>query len=266
MIINGNIIKEVLMEEMVAISLDVPKRVCFVQFGNDVPSQKFVQIKMKAAQQLGITADYVASDVVTTDQAVAILQEAIAKEYDGIVVQLPLPHGMDSNVIINTIPVAMDIDVLTTAGLAAFQQGRSERMSPVAAAVETILKLHKISPIDKNVVIRGKGTLVGMPVMMLFDRSDIAYSAIDKDTPQSEQEAVLKNADIIISGIGVPHSLTPDMIKEGVVLIDAGTSEQSGKLAGDIDPACANKASLYTPVPGGVGPITVACLFKNLFL
>jgi methylenetetrahydrofolate dehydrogenase (NADP+)/methenyltetrahydrofolate cyclohydrolase len=266
MIINGTIIKEVLVEEMLPLAQAEKKRVCFVQFGDNPASTKFVAMKMKLAAQLSIEAEHVRSSAQTTDEAIAVLQEAVKKHYDGIVIQLPLPEGMDNEIVINAIPVGMDIDVLTAAGMAAFQQGRTERMPPVAAAAETILKVHNISPIGKHIVIRGKGKLVGEPVMKLFDRMDVAYEAIDIHTPQAEQLALLRNADIIISGVGVPHALTPDMIKEGVVLIDAGTSEQSGKLAGDIDPACAAKASLYTPVPGGVGPITVACLFKNLFL
>jgi methylenetetrahydrofolate dehydrogenase (NADP+)/methenyltetrahydrofolate cyclohydrolase len=266
MIINGNIIKEVLIEELVPLAAAQKKQVCFVQFGNDVAIKKFVSLKMKVAEQLAITADYVVSEVETTSEAVLVLQDVIAKNYDGIVLQLPTPVGIESETLINTIPLAMDIDVLGASAIEAFRQGRSNRLPPVAAAVETILKVHAISPINKNIVIRGKGKLVGEPVMMLFDQSHIPYSAIDANTPVEEQQHALQHADIIISGTGVPHSLTPDMIKDGVILLDAGTSEQLGKLAGDIDPACSAKASLYTPVPGGVGPVTVACLFKNLFL
>ncbi len=265
MIINGSIIKEVLVEELVPLAQAHPKRVCFIQCGDDAASKKFVQIKMKTAEQLGIVADYIVSDAQTTDDALKVLQDAIDKKYDGIVVQLPLPKTIDTDTLVNTIPVELDIDVLSTSAQEAFQQGRSQMMPPVAAAVQTILTLHKVSLQHKSIVIRGKGKLVGQPIMMLFDQHDIPYTAIDITTPLHEQLSLLQQADIIISGIGVPHSLTPDMVKDGVVLIDAGTSEVTGKMQGDIDPACATKASLYTPVPGGVGPITVACLFKNLF-
>ncbi len=266
MIINGAIIKEVLLEEIAAVHDPSSKRVCFVQFGNDASSTAFVSIKMKAAAQLGIAADRVHSDAQDTATAAAVLQDAVAQGYDGIVVQLPVPPGIDAQAILNAVPPAMDIDVLGDAAIDAYKKGQSTRLPPVAAAVEAILKLHHVSPVGKRVVIRGKGMLVGQPVMMLFDQADISYDAIDSSMPMDEQLALLQAADIIVSGIGMPHSLTPDMVKEGAVLIDAGTSEQSGKLAGDIDPACAAKASLYTPVPGGVGPITVACLFRNLFL
>jgi methylenetetrahydrofolate dehydrogenase (NADP+)/methenyltetrahydrofolate cyclohydrolase len=266
MIVNGSIIKEALLEEMNPLAQEKKPRVCFVQFGDDAASTKFIGVKMKAAEQLGLVADVVTSGTQTTSEALSVLQEVIEKKYDGIVVQLPLPAGIDSTVVINAIPMEMDMDVLSIAALAAFAHGTSNRMPPVAAAVDVILKLYKVSLADKKIVIRGKGKLVGEPVSMLFDRTQTPYDIIDINTPLAEQQELLQQADIIVSGIGVPHSLTSDMIKEGVILIDAGTSEQNGKLAGDIDPTCASKASLYTPVPGGVGPITVACLFKNLFL
>lgn len=266
MIINGTLIKEVLLEALATEHAGSGKRVCFVQFGDDAASAKFVAMKMKVAEQLGIAAEHVHSAAQATEAAIAVVQEAVAKGYDGIVVQLPIPAGIDAAAVVNAVPVEMDIDVLSDAAIEAYKKGANKKLPPVAAAVESIFKVHQISPVGKKIVIRGKGKLVGEPVMMLFDQAGVAYDAIDIETPEADQLRLLQHADIIISGIGVPHSLTPDMIKDGVVLIDAGTSEQAGKLAGDIDPACAAKASLYTPVPGGVGPITVACLFRNLFL
>ncbi|MES2224468.1 MAG: bifunctional 5,10-methylenetetrahydrofolate dehydrogenase/5,10-methenyltetrahydrofolate cyclohydrolase [Patescibacteria group bacterium] len=266
MIINGSIIKEAVLEELAARPQETQLRVCFVQFGQDAASTKFVGMKMAVAKTLGIYAEHVHSDAANTIDALAVLQEAIDADYDGIVVQLPVPEGIDATTLVNILPVEKDIDVLSTAALMAFATGSSGRMPPVAAAAELILTIYKVSLDNKKIVIRGKGKLVGETVMMLLDSKGVSYIAIDINTPEEEQLALLKEADVIVSGIGVPHSLTPDMVKEGVVLIDAGTSEQTGKLVGDIDPACAEKASLYTPVPGGVGPITVACLFRNLFL
>lgn len=266
MIANGTIIKEAILEELATEVEGKAVRVCFLQYGNDIASSKFVSMKMKTAELLGIQAEHVVSQARTTEEALRVLEEVITDEYDGIVLQLPVPRGLDADVLIEAIPVAMDIDVLSSAALEAFSLGKSMRMPPVAAAVELLLNIYQVQLQGKHIVIRGKGKLVGDPLMRLFDRNGIVYRAIDATTSEEDQLAVLIDADIIISGIGVPYSLTPDMIKEGVILIDAGTSEQGGKLAGDIDPACADKAALYTPVPGGVGPITVACLFRNVFL
>ncbi len=265
MVIDGNIIKEAIIESLKNIPQEKQLRVCFLQFGDDQASKKFVGMKMKVAEQLSVHAEHIVSDVTATPEALAVLEKIIADNHDGIVIQLPLPEGIDATVLINTLPIEMDIDVLSTAALMAFAAG-GERIPPVASAVNVILNLYNVSLKEKKVVVRGRGALVGGPVMMLFDRMNVSYDAIDIHTPMDEQRALLTNADIIISGIGQSHSLTPDMIKDGVILIDAGSSEQSGKLAGDIDPACAVKATLYTPVPGGVGPITVACLFRNLFI
>ncbi len=266
MIVDGNSIKEAVIESLKDQAMQQITRVCFLQYGDDLASKKFVGMKMKVAEQLGVSAVHVQSDAATTEEAIAVLQGIVAEGYDGIVIQLPLPPGIDAGAVMNELPLGMDVDVLSTAALMAFANGDTARMPPVAAAVELVLKLYTITLHDKRIVVRGKGALVGGPVMLLLDRLEVPYVAIDMYTPLPQQLELLAEADIIISGTGTPHAITPDMIKEGVVLIDAGTSEMTGKLVGDIDPQCADKASLYTPVPGGIGPITVACLFNNLFL
>ena len=146
----------------------------------------------------------------------------------------------------------------------AYKNGTSQKIPPVAAAVWEILSFYNVSLADKKVLVIGKGKLVGEPVGEMLSRNGVKYEAIDKDTEEGERLGAIKSADVIISGVGSPHFLKPDMTKEGVVLIDAGTSSDQGRLLGDIDPACAEKAGLVTPVPGGVGPLTTVCLFMNL--
>ncbi len=268
MIIDTPTIKQDLLEEIIASNATLPKkkRVCFVQFGNDASSTKFIEMKVALAKQLHIDADVVKSDVADTVAALAVLADIIEKEYDGIVVQLPLPKGMDTDLVIDSIPTEMDIDMIAEDSKAHYRAADTERTAPVAAAIQEMFWLHKIILIDKKIVVVGQGRLVGEPVMMLLDRQEVPYAVIDINTPDADKFALLKEADIIISGTGAPHSITADMIKDGVVLIDAGTSEQSGKLVGDIDPSAYEKAQWYTPVPGGVGPLTVVCLFRNLFV
>jgi len=117
---------------------------------------------------------------------------------------------------------------------------------------------------NKKVLVIGNGKLVGEPVGIMLSHEGIMFDVVNKSTDEITRNEIIRNADVIISGVGIPHLIKPDMIQPGVILIDAGTSEQSGKLAGDIDPACADVASYITPVPGGVGPITVVALFRNL--
>lgn len=242
------------------------KRVCFVQFGDDPVSTPFVKMKMRLAEEIGVQAVHLQKAIASTAEALAVLGQVVEEGYDGIVVQLPLPAGVDTDLVIDSLPTQYDIDMLSEDAKVQYRNATTMRTAPVAAAVQEILWHHKVILIGKKIVVLGKGRLVGEPIAMLLDRQELPYTWIDIETPPETRLQALQEADIVISGIGVPHSITPDMVKEGVVLIDAGTSEQAGKLAGDIDPDCAEKASLYTPVPGGVGPLTVACLFKNLFL
>lgn len=238
--------------------------VCFVSFLHSPESKSFIRIKTKVAEQLGIKAETVFLDAENTEQAIQKLSEVTAKPYQGIVVQLPLPGSFDSQRVLDAVPLLPDIDVLSTEAKQLYAQGQLVRVPPVAWAVSHILHVNNIDLQQKNIVVLGKGKLVGEPVTAMLDRKKISYKAIDITTDEQEKRQLLLNADVIISGIGMAHYLKPEMIKDGVVLIDAGTSEDFGELKGDIDPACADKASFYTPVPGGVGPLTVVGLYKNL--
>ncbi len=266
MIINGTQLAKHLEQDLKQkLQIQPRKSVAFVLFGNDPASLQFIGIKSRVAERIGIeTKLFHYTEQITTDDALSSIQEIVGQNFDGIVVQLPLPVGMDIEKILNSVPVEKDIDVLSDQAKQSYQDKTLDRVPPVAGAVYEILKSTNILITDKNILIVGNGKLVGEPVGMLLLRENISFSIIDKDTDSNERSEKLKNADIIISGVGVPHMIKPDMVKDGVILIDAGTSESSGKLAGDIDPKCSDKALFMTPVPGGVGPVTVVALFKNL--
>lgn len=235
-----------------------PKRVCFVLFGLDPRSLAFVKMKEKLAKQLGVETVFLQKDVVNTEQAVQTITEAVITGYDGIVVQLPLPKGLDEEVVLSVLPHNLDIDMLIPLSQ------ESKTLPPVARAVSWALDANNIRLGQNNIVILGAGRLVGAPVAKWLTSAGYIVAVVDEQTPEHEKQSLIYSADIIISGIGVPHYIKPDMIKDGVVLIDAGTSESSGKLVGDIDPDCYKKSSFYTPVPGGIGPMTVVALFENL--
>ena len=177
---------------------------------------------------------------------------------------MPLPRQLDTVKVLDSVPTHQDIDMLSSASIKSYQEGGNNMTPPVAAAIKIILENHDIDLRGKDILIVGKGKLVGQPVAQMFDLSNIKYDMVDINTTKESILSKIKSSDIIISGVGVPSIIQLNMIKENVILIDAGTSEQNGKMVGDIDISCVEKSLLFSPTPGGVGPITVVSLFRNL--
>lgn len=188
---------------------------------------------------------------------------AASEHADAIVIQLPVRDDMDMKSICDAIPLLKDADVLSTAARDAFM--RSEEgalLPPVVGAVKAVLEQGGVDPRGRTAVVVGQGFLVGAPVATWLAQQGAEVVVVTEE--QGDLAGVLSRADIIVLGAGSPGLVTPELIPEGVVLIDAGTSELGGKIVGDADPRCAAKCSLFTPVPGGIGPIAVACLFQNV--
>lgn len=269
----------------------VPKKLCFVQFGNEPASTSFISIKQRTATTLGIDTDIIHhTEDVSTEEAIAIITKlATHDSCHGIVLQLPLPEKLraDTQKIIAAIPARLDSDAL---------RHDSTQIAPVARAVQEIFSYYNVSLEDKHIVVLGDGILVGHPVYVMLKKILAGTSStLEQYTLESDagiQAQGIMQADIIITGTGNAHSITKDMIKEGAVVIDAGTSEQiaennmqshktkdaeatpesmiesateTKKIVGDCHPNCAEKASLFSTTPGGIGPITVACLFAGLW-
>lgn len=224
--------------------------------------QKFVEIKARVAEEVGVTFEVIASPHRETTEDFAHHLLTAARTHDGLLVQLPLAASLDADTIRRILPITHDVDVY---GMTAFQQFKEKHLPilpPVVAATSEILYRNHLTPAGKHVVIVGDGQLVGKPASIWATHMGANVTTVTRETHDIATHT--RSADIIILGAGSPGLLKPDMITEGVVIIDAGTSESEGKLAGDADPACADKASLMTPVPGGVGPIAVAKVFENL--
>lgn len=181
---------------------------------------------------------------------------------DAAIVQLPLPESFDTKSILDAIPVSRDADVLSSSAYEAFARGdEGALLPPVVCAVKEILARAEINPRGKRAVVVGQGRLVGEPAAAWLRNEGAHVSVI---TRESGDLALLKDAEIIVSGAGAPALIKPEHLSPGVVLIDAGTSESGGAIVGDADPACMSVAGVFTPVPGGVGPLAVACLFRNV--
>lgn len=221
-------------------------------------TESYLKIKTKKADEAGMRMEVVElPEDSTTDEVI----ESVLKEgADAVIVQLPLPEHIDATKVVNSIPLSKDADVLSEAAYNNFLTGKGV-LPPVVAAVKEIIDRHNVSLEDKQILVVGAGKLVGRPVSTWL--TGLGHTVITVRSSE-ERDKYIHTADIVITGTGKTHSITKDMLKEGVAVIDAGTSESNGAILGDVHPECSEKASLFTPVPGGVGPVAVACLFKNV--
>jgi methylenetetrahydrofolate dehydrogenase (NADP+) / methenyltetrahydrofolate cyclohydrolase len=219
-------------------------------------TRKYLELKKQKAADVGIIVRVIElPETISTEEAIACVQ-AVAPDVDGIVVQLPFPSHINREELLAAVLVSKDPD--------GFSYGRHADacLPPVTGAIVAISKSYNISLLDKQIVILGAGRLVGAPTATYLEQAGAKVTVLTE--VDQNREAILKEADCIISGIGKPHTITKDMVKEGVIIFDAGTSEDGGVVAGDVHPTVAQKSALFTPVPGGIGPITVAVLLRNL--
>jgi len=257
MIINGKEIQKELKCALAerAHALSVMSTLCVIQVGENSVTERFVRMKKRFGEEIGVNVEV--TQLPEKSSLPEVLFAVAEKNNDpacmGIVVQLPLPDHIDVEAVCNAVDPKKDVDALHSD--TAFR-------APVALAVWEILQQGSVSIEGKQIVVVGEGKLVGKPVANFFRAQGVVPHVVTEDTTDPQQ--YFTHADIIVSGTGQPHMITPDMITDGVVLIDAGTSEQGGELKGDIDPACEQKAGVFTPVPGGVGPIVIAKLFENM--
>lgn len=221
----------------------------------------YVRIKEKAAERLSVTmVRKELPEGASTEDALFAVHDLL-RETDGVIPQLPMTN-IDIDAVRNAIPKEKDVDVLSDAAFSAFEKGGWPAIPPVPAALVYILEQNNVRIEGANVVIVGKGRLVGKPAEVLFTQLGGRVKTLMKGDDVASNTI---DADIIVLGTGVAGLLKPDMVKKGVAIVDAGTSELGGKVVGDADPSVAEKASLFTPVPGGVGPVAIAEIYKNLF-
>jgi len=184
---------------------------------------------------------------------------------DGVIIQLPLPKKFHSEEFLNLIPAEKDINVLSEKSLGKFYQGTLKILPPTVEGILELLKNYKIRILGKDVVIIGVGRLVGFPLATQLLKEKATVSVLNEFTKGTP--FFTKKADILISGTGKANLIKGKMIKKRAIVIDAGTTIKGKKLVGDVDfKSVSKKASFITPVPGGVGPMTVACLLKNLVI
>lgn len=222
----------------------------------DFATQKFLALKKRKALEVGITVSVVEFDKEATVPEIITSIQTAHNYSDGIIVQLPFPKRIPIDDVLTAIAPSHDIDCLTYDG------STSKRLPPVVGAINEIANLHNLVWSGSKVVVIGRGRLVGLPSALFAQAKGAEVVVADKGT--LDIASLTKDADIIITGAGSPRIITADMVKTGVAVFDAGTSEDSGELVGDVHPNVAELASVFTPVPGGIGPITVAVLLRNI--
>ena len=243
--------------------------------GDDPASAIYVRNKRRACEEVGMVSDTV---VLPADSNT---EEILATVYDlnknhrfhGILVQLPLPPHVDELAVIESISPDKDVDGLHPFNIGKLAQGRADFVPGTPAGIQQILMRSGHDPAGANVVICGRSDIVGKPMaLVLMQQADGANATVTVcHTRTKNMTDITRQADILVAAIGKPNAITADMVKEGAVVIDVGinrvddTSRKRGyRLAGDVDFAgVSEKASSITPVPGGVGPMTVAMLLVN---
>lgn len=239
-------------------------RLAVLKVGKDAVTVKYLEVKRKFAEAIGVDVRIyeVAIDISNNKLREKLSEIVHIDKNTGVIVQLPMPPAINMQYILDAIVPEKDPDILSSKSWGKFSIGKSKILPPVVGAIKTIFDENKIEIKGKNAVVVGAGRLVGKPVAVWLIGEGGTVSVIDENTKNPEGYTI--KADIIISGVGKPKLIKADMVRDGVVAIDCGTSESSGTVSGDIDPDVAKKASIFAPVPGGVGPITIAMLFRNL--
>ncbi len=227
------------------------------QGGANPVIESFVRIKRQAAERLSVEMVRVdVPDDADTAEVVAAVTR-LSFRTDAVIVQLPLQQHLDTETILRAIPAEKDVDAINPA------VSESDRLvrAPVALAVVEMLNRSNTEIAGKRTVVVGAGRLVGAPSAALLRSLGAHVSMFTLEAGSIED---LKEADVVVCGAGKPGFIKPEHIKAGAAIIDAGASEEGGVIRGDADPACAEKAGVFTPVPGGVGPVAVAMIFRNL--
>jgi methylenetetrahydrofolate dehydrogenase (NADP+)/methenyltetrahydrofolate cyclohydrolase len=242
-------------------------RLAAVVAGRDPVVEKFIEQKKKTAAEIGIDVRvYPFPDTITTNELRKRLAEIVhEKRNTGVIVQLPLPPQINTQYILNAVVPEKDSDMLSAKSLGNLVVGKSPILPPVAGAVKELFQEYGIDYRNKYIAVAGAGNLVGRPVALWLLGEKATFSIVESAAENARE--ILGQADIVISGIGRPQWITGEMVKKGATVIDAGTSESAGKVIGDVDfDSAAARAAYLTPVPGGIGPLAITMLFKNLVI
>ena len=258
--VKERVAKEV--KELNAKGIDVCLAVILV--GQDPASQIYVANKKKTCEQLGIISkEYLLPETTSQEELLSLIQELNNdKTVNGILCQLPLPKGLDEKIVIEAIDPVKDVDAFHPVNVGKIMIGDYDFLPCTPAGVMEMLSYYNIDVSGKECVVIGRSNIVCKPMSMLLLHKNGTVTTAQSRTVNLAD--VTRRADILVAAVGKANFVTADMVKEGAVVIDVGMNRSEGKLCGDVDyNAVSKKASYITPVPGGVGPMTIATLMQN---
>lgn len=233
--------------------------------GNNPASRVYVNNKKKACEAVGFNSyEYALPEETTQQELLELVSKLNAdSKVDGILVQLPLPKHIDETAVINAILPEKDVDAFHPANVGHIMIGDFSFLPCTPAGVMEMLAQTGIDVDGKNCVVIGRSNIVGKPMAMLLLHKNATVTICHSHTKNLAE--ICSKADVLVAAVGKANFVTPDMVKEGAAVIDVGMNRlENGKLCGDVDyNACFDKAGWITPVPGGVGPMTIAMLMKN---
>ena len=237
-----------------------------VLVGDDAPSQRYVRAKHKKAAEAGFVSRHVEPPPTASQAEVeAAVAELVADDsVHGILVQLPLPDGLDPEPVIDLIPPEKDVDGLTERSMGRLVRGKPGLVGCTPLGVMRLLEKYDVPISGKRALVIGRSTLVGLPLSLLLNRkgTDATVTMAHSRTP--DMAGAVREADIVVAAAGQARMITADMVKPGAAVIDVGVSRTEAGIVGDVDFAPVSEvAGWITPMPGGTGPMTIACLMQN---
>jgi methylenetetrahydrofolate dehydrogenase (NADP+)/methenyltetrahydrofolate cyclohydrolase len=267
-ILDGRATTEVVMEELAAQVEElkekgVTPRLAIVLTGTDKYDRRYVRMKKRRAESIGMVADFHHLEETTQEELIALIEELNSDPaIHGFMLQLPLAKGLDELEAVEAIAPEKDVDGLTPSTLGKIMMGEEAYIPAGVEAIMELLRRYEIDPEHKHWVIAGMSNIIGKPLAALLGNMEARVTFTQKDDPHLAE--VVKEADVLVTELFTKHAVTAEMVKEGVVVIDNGNNYEGKKVFGDVDTeAVTEVAGAITPVPGGVGPMLIAMLLRN---
>ena len=267
-VLNGRETSDTIMEELSAKVEElkgkgVTPTLGLILTGTDKYSRRYVRMKAKRAEKIGMESRLHHLEETTTEEVVKLVEELCADpEVHGVLVQLPVAEGLDEGAIVEAVTPEKDVDGISPSTLGKVLLGEESFLPAGVDAIMELFRRYDLDPEGKHWVVAGSTNWLGKPLIALLSTMNVTVSFCGKDDPKMPE--MVKEAEVLCTELTKKHAVTADMVKEGVIVIDNGNNYEGKKVFGDVDyEAVSAKAGAITPVPGGVGPLLITMLMNN---